>query len=109
MNRDQSARLKRHQKMASTLRDYPADVAALPAFQDLATTYLHQQEELTSALAQTTGRSKGATEAKNDHEAALLGPLVRHANALLLLYKKEGNLAACTFTAPTTPAWVPPS
>lgn len=94
MNRDQSARLKRHQKVASILLEHPTEVAALPAFQDLADEYLNRQKLLSPALAQKNHRSTGATEAKNTYGEALIGPLVRHANALMLLYKKEGDLEA---------------
>jgi hypothetical protein len=94
MTRDQSARLKRHQKVASVLQEHPSELATLPAVQDLATEYLQRLQLLSPALEQKSRRSQGATETKEDSETALLGPLVRHANALLLLYKKEGNLEA---------------
>lgn len=94
MDRDQSARLKRHQKVASVLREHPTELATLPAVQDLAAEYLRRFELLSPALAQKGLRSEGATVAKTDLTAILIGRVVRHANALLLLYKKEGNLEA---------------
>ena len=95
MNRIQNARLNRHQKYRLVLAEAAAEVASVPAFADLAAEYGQYLDLLLPALgAQQGTNSQGATETKADHGAALVPALVRHASALMLLLKKEGNLEA---------------
>ena len=95
MNRIQNARLNRHQKYRQVLAESAAEVATVPAFADLAAEYGQYLDLLLPALgAQQGTTSQGATETKADHGAALVPALVRHASALMLLLKKEGNLEA---------------
>lgn len=88
----QTARLKRHRKVADVLNSYPDDVQAVPAFADIA-------QELQARLALVGGiparrTSKGATEQKSQLRDHLEARLLKAANALYLLYRKEGDLEA---------------
>ncbi|AMR27231.1 hypothetical protein A0257_09055 [Hymenobacter psoromatis] len=95
MNRSQNARLKRHQKYNQVLLEATAEIATVPAFADLVATYQQELARLLPALgSQQRQTSAGATEIKDDLSAALIPGVVRCASALLLLFKKEGDLEA---------------
>lgn len=92
MDRKQAAQVLRHRKVVEVLDEYPQEVQAVAAFAEVA-------EELRQKLALVTGisprrTSEGATEQKGQHRDELTTALVKTANALYLLYKKEGNLEA---------------
>ena len=87
MNKDQIARLQRHRKVKQTLADYAAAVASVPAFAALGTQYLAQLGLLDGAASRNAVTSEGVTLAKNTAGTALIGRLVRAANALYLFYK----------------------
>lgn len=95
MNRKQNASLNRHVKYRQVLTDGAAEVATVPAFADLVATYDQHLALVLPALGIQQGTSsQGATEVKTSHGDALVPALVRHASALMLLLKKEGNLEA---------------
>ncbi|WP_210513826.1 hypothetical protein [Hymenobacter terricola] len=92
MNKDQLAQTARHRKVKQTLADFAADVAAVPALDRLAATYLAQLALLDSTARKNPITSQGITLTKNNAGTALIARLVHAANALYLLYKAEGNL-----------------
>ena len=89
MNKDQFARLKRHRKVKQILADFPLAVASVPAFAKLAAQYLAQLTLLDGAAQRNSITSEGATRAKTAAGTALIGRLVKAANALYLLYKAQ--------------------
>ena len=65
----------------------------MPAFADLVAEYRQFLDLVQPALGAQQGQtSEGATEDKGNRSATLVPGLVRHASALMLLLKKEGNL-----------------
>ncbi|SHJ36984.1 hypothetical protein SAMN02745146_2943 [Hymenobacter daecheongensis DSM 21074] len=99
MDRKQAAQVLRHRKVAEVLDLYPQETEAVAAFAEVA-------EEFRQKLALVAGlsprrKSEGATEQKGLHRDALTAGLVKAANALYLLYKKEKNLEAAR-TLPRT-------
>lgn len=95
MNKDQLARLARHRKVQQALADQAPAVAAVPAFARLAAQYLQQLALLDGTARRGATASAGATQTKSAAGTALIGRLVKAANALYLLYKAEtpANLA----------------
>ncbi|GAA4391433.1 hypothetical protein [Hymenobacter koreensis] len=92
MNRKQESQVLRHRKVVEVLDEYPQDAQAVAAFAEVA-------QGLRERLALVAGigprrQSEGATEQKGLHRDALTAGLVKAANALYLLYRKEGNLEA---------------
>ncbi|MCA8832377.1 hypothetical protein [Hymenobacter pini] len=99
MDRKQSAQVLRHRKVAEVLDEYPQQVQEVEAFAEVA-------EEFRQKLALVAGmaprrKSEGATEQKSQHRDELTAALVKAANALYLLYRREGNLEAAR-TLPRT-------
>jgi hypothetical protein len=87
MNKDQLARLARHNKVKQVLTDNPTAVASVPAFAKLAARYLGQVALLGGTAQRNAVTSEGATLAKSTVGTALIARLVKMANALYLLYK----------------------
>lgn len=92
MNKDQFARLERHRKVKQRLTDFKSVVDSVPAFADLATTYVAQLTLLEGTARRKPVTSQGATTSNETAGDALIERLVKAANALWLLYKAEGNL-----------------
>ncbi len=93
MNKDQFARLERHRKVKQKLADWKPAVDAVPAFAELAADYLGRLALLDGTARKRPVTSQGATAANNTASDALIARLVKMANALWLLYRKEGNQA----------------
>ncbi len=92
MNKQQTARLKRHRKVANVLNDHPTDVQAVPAFAEAA-------QDFQGRLALVSGvpgrrSTKGATEQKGRLREQLEARLLKTANALYLFYRKQNDLEA---------------
>ena len=94
MNKDQFARLERHRKVKQKLADFKPAVDAVPAFAELAATYLANLTLLDGTAQKRPVTSQGATASNNTASAALTARLVKAANALWLLYRKEKNQEA---------------
>ncbi len=99
MNRKQAAQVLRHRKVVDVLDEYPQQAQAVAAFAEVA-------DELRQKLVLVAGvgprrKSEGATEQKGLNRDTLVAGLVKAANALYLLYKKEGNLESAR-TLPLT-------
>jgi hypothetical protein len=94
MNRRQEKQDKRNQKLVAVLDEHATDVAIIPAMADANLELRRQLGLVQPAVSQQLqGRQgKGATQTKNALEAPLIGQLVKAANALSLLYKKQGHL-----------------
>jgi hypothetical protein len=91
MDKDQFARLQRHRKVQQVLIDNAAVVVTVPAFARLATQYQQRLALLDGAAQKNAVTSEGATLAKGAAGLALIGRLVKAANALYLLYKAEDD------------------
>ncbi len=89
MNKDQFARLERHRKVKKTLKTFALAVASVPAFAKLVAQYLGQLATLDGTAQRNPVTSEGATMAKSLDGTALIGRLMKAANALYLLYKAE--------------------
>ena len=94
MNRRQRNQDKRNNKLGAVLDAHASEVASIPAMADAAAELRRQLGLVQPAAGQQLKRrqGKGATQAKNDLEAPLIGQLVKAANALRLHYKKAGQL-----------------
>lgn len=92
MNKQQTARLKRHRKVAEVLDAYPAQVQAVPAFAEIGQQFQDRLALVSGIPARRT--SKGATEQKGQLREQLETRLVKAANALYLLYRKDNDLEA---------------
>lgn len=92
MNKQQTARLKRHRKVADVLNAHPDDVQTVPAFAEVAQELQARLTLVNDIPARRT--SKGATEQKGQLRDQLETRLLKAANALYLLYRKEDNLEA---------------
>ncbi len=94
MNRRQRNQDKRNNKLVAVLDGHATEVAGLPAMADAAAELRRQLGFVPAATGQQLKRRRGtgATQAKNDLEAPLIGQLVKAANALRLHYKKAGQL-----------------
>lgn len=92
MNRKQTARMLRYRKLVAVLDDFPTETQAVPAFADAAAG-LRERVALVGRLPKRL-KSKGATESKATNRQALTAQLVKAANALYLLYRKENKLDA---------------
>jgi CRP-like cAMP-binding protein len=94
MNRRQQNQDKRNQKIVAVLDAHAPELATVPAVAEAAADLRQRLSQVQPALSQqlASREGKGATQAKNNLEAPLIGQLVKAANALSLLYKKTGRL-----------------
>ncbi|MBD2713674.1 hypothetical protein KBK19_01355 [Microvirga sp. STR05] len=92
MDRKQAAQVLRHRKVVEVLDEYPQEVQAVAAFKEAADGF-REKLDLVSGVGPRR-KSGGATEQKGLNRDELTAGLVKAANALYLLYKKEGNLEA---------------
>ncbi len=94
MNKDQFARFERHRKVKQKIADWQPAVDEVPAFQEVTETYLGQLKTLDGTARKRPVTSQGATQGKELTAESLLPRVVKAANALWLLYRKENNFDA---------------
>ncbi|MBC7448121.1 MAG: hypothetical protein H7330_08690 [Hymenobacteraceae bacterium] len=91
MTKDQFARLERHRKVKQRVSDWQAAVDAVPAFKEVTAAYLTKLQLLDGTARKRPLVSQGATAANQLAAEALVTRVVKAANALWLLYRKEKN------------------
>ena len=96
MNKNQSARIKRHGKVDRVLTDFTAAIAALPGIAAIVGAYRTLAAPLLPITQQQRPTSQGATQSKTTTETGLIAYLVRAASAVYLVLRGIGTPEALT-------------